>query len=179
MHKAMSRKITFSSLILHSDRIHHVNEEDVRVVLSRLPEDTCSRLRSVHFNDRSRGARILGYVNRGRREIALCALPPRISLTPFLVRGQSPRRFGAKRGTQWPKLAIRRFLLYDVLLHELGHLQIVHDKAKTARRKFAGETKAHEFAMHWCRRLWSNPFPHRDPVHNPPGEQELAMLAER
>lgn len=33
------------------------------------------------FQRPSRGNRTLGYVNRGRREIALCALPPRVSLT--------------------------------------------------------------------------------------------------
>jgi hypothetical protein len=91
-----------------------------------------------------------------------------MSLTRFLVRGQSPRQFGAQRGTQWPKVAIRRFLLYDVFLHELGHLQVVNEKAKDERRKFAMETKAQEFSMYWCRKLWSEPFDHSDPAHSPP-----------
>ena len=34
-----------------------------------------------------------GYVNRGRREIALCALPPRLSLRRALVKGQTPAQF--------------------------------------------------------------------------------------
>ena len=150
----------------------------MRVVLSRLPEDAYSRLRGVHFNDRSRGARTLGYVNRGRREVALCALPRRMSLTRFLVKGQSPRAFGARRGAQWSQLAIRRFILYDVLLHEIGHLQVIDERAKTTRRRFAHETKAQEFAMYWCRRLWSGPIDHADPVHNPPGTEELAALSD-
>src|SRR5437773_1937388 len=166
--------IRFSDSAPRCDRIHHVNEKDVRVVLSRLPVELWSRLRTVHFNDRSRGARRLGYVNRGRREIALCALPPRMSLTRFLVRGQSPEQFGAKRGSQWPAVAIRRCLLYDVFLHELGHLQVVDSAATTERRKFASETRAQEFAMSWCQRLWSQSFDHLDPVHNPPTEAELA-----
>lgn len=70
----MSPQVKFSLSIPGADRIHHVNEDDIRVILSRLPVDLCRRLRAVHFNDRSRGARVLGYVNRGRREIALCAL---------------------------------------------------------------------------------------------------------
>src|SRR5262249_29248872 len=148
--------------------------EDVRILLDRLPTEVWGRLRAVHFNDRSRGARCLGYVNRGRREIALCALPPRMSLTRFLGRGQSPEQFGAKRGRQWPALAIRRRLLYGTFLHELGHLQIIDDKATTVWRKFAMETKAQEFAMNWCQRLWSRPFDHPDPVHNPPTALELA-----
>jgi hypothetical protein len=91
-----------------------------------------------------------------------------MSLSRFLRLKQSPAEFGARRGAQWPDLAIRRFLLYDVLLHELGHLQIVDARAKTVRRKFAMETKADEFATLWRRRLWSAPFDHPDPVHNPP-----------
>jgi len=58
------------------DRVHHISPEDVRVVLSRLPNEAYSRLKAVHFNDRSWGGRMLGYTNRGRREIALCSFPP-------------------------------------------------------------------------------------------------------
>src|SRR5207244_13351509 len=123
-----------------------LTREDVEVLLQRLPIETWARLRAVHFNDRSRGARTLGYVNRGRREIAICALPPRISLSRFLRRGNCPEEFGARRGTQWVRLAVRRFLLYNVFLHELGHLQIVNENAKNERRKFAMETEAQEFA---------------------------------
>jgi hypothetical protein len=120
----MASRITFSVLCPAADRAHHVREDDVRVVLSRLPQDVWHRLRGVHFNDRSWGGRVLGYVNRGRRDIALCALPPRISLARFLIRGEaSPQEFGASRGRQWPAVAIRRLLLYDTFLHELGHLQ--------------------------------------------------------
>ena len=38
-----------------ADRVHHVTEEDVRVVVSRLPEELYGRLREVHFSDRSWG----------------------------------------------------------------------------------------------------------------------------
>jgi tetratricopeptide (TPR) repeat protein len=155
------------------DRIHHVTEEDVGVLLSRLPTELWRRLRAVHFNDQGRGARRLGYVNRGRREIALCALPPRVSLNRFLSLGRAPESFGARRGCQWPAVAIRRFMLYEVFLHELGHLQVIHADATDERRKYAMETKAQEFAMGWCKRLWSEPFDHPDPIHNPPSEVEL------
>jgi hypothetical protein len=96
-----------------ADRIHYIKEDDVRVVLSRLPHVLWDRLRAVHFNDSSR-VRVLGYVNRGRREIALCALPPRMGLTRALNKGQTPEPFGARRGEKWPALAIRRFMLYNV-----------------------------------------------------------------
>jgi hypothetical protein len=172
----MPPQVKFSVTAPGADRVHHVNEQDVRVVLSRLPVDLWCRLRAVHFNDQSRGARTLGYVNRGRREIALCALPPRMSLTWALVLGQRPEQFGAKKGRKWPALAIRRFMLYDVLLHELGHLQLVDEKAAPERLIFAHEKLAHEFAAEWSGRLWAEPFAHPDPVHNPPGQEELDAL---
>jgi hypothetical protein len=174
----MSVEIRFSVSVPGGDRLHHVNEKDVRVVLSRLPPELWRRLRAVHFNDRSRGARVLGYVNRGRREIALCALPPRMSLTRSLVKGQSPEQFGPRPGAKWPELAIRRFLLYDVFLHELGHLQLINENARSDRFKFAREKLAEEFAAAGCKRLWSERFEHPDPVHNPPSRDELDSLRE-
>jgi len=156
-------------------RKHYVSGEDVQTVLDRLPIEVWSRLRAVHFNDRGFGVRRLGYVNRGHREIGLCALPPNVSLTRYLVR-RSPRQFGAIRGSQWPERAVRRFMLYDVFLHELGHLQIIDPKATSVRRRFASETKAQQFADDWRARLWSQPFEHPDPVHNAPSEVELETL---
>jgi hypothetical protein len=172
----LRRLFTFSCHPPGGDRRHFVTEADIRVVLDRLPGHLWERLRAVHFNDRAMGCRRLGYVRRGRDEIALCALPPRVSLAPFLRRSQSPSRFGAVRGCQWPGLAVRRFMLYDVFLHELGHLQVVDGKAKAERRRFAGETRAQEFAEHWCRELWSRPFDHPDPVHGPPSREEIEGL---
>jgi hypothetical protein len=163
------RRIRFSSSPAGCDRRHWLSEYDIRVVLSRLPPETYERLRAVHFNDRSRGGRVLGYVNMGHREIAICALPPRMSMTRFLVRGQSPAEFGAQRGSQWPVHAIRRFMLYDVFLHELGHLQIVNPRITDPRRRFAMERLAEEFADDWRRTLWAKPFEDDpDSVHNPP-----------
>src|SRR5258708_11675885 len=97
-------RIRFSTCIPGCDRMHYVTAEDVRVVLGRLPAELWQRLRVVHFNDRSRGARVLGYVNMGRRDIGLCALPPRGRF------GRShPARFVAMPGLAWPKLAVRRY----------------------------------------------------------------------
>lgn len=118
---------------------------------------------------------MLGYVNMGHREIALCALPPKMSLTRSLVSGQSPAEFGAQRGAQWPPLAIRRFLLYDVFLHELGHLQLVDPSKKDARRRFAMEKLAQEFADGWRRTMWAEPFEHPDPVHHPPDVEHASI----
>ena len=156
-------------------RRHYLESQDIEVLLGRLPPELWSRLRADHFNDKARGNRCLGYVNRGRREIAICALPPRVSLARFQNR-HSPRQFGEIRGYQWPERAVRRFLLYDVFLHELGHLQVIDPKAHTERRRFASETKAQEFADEWRAGLWGKPFAHPDPIHNPPSAIELEML---
>jgi hypothetical protein len=172
----MARDIKFSSTKPKADRVHWITEEDVRVVLGRLPPETWRRLKAVHFNDMSHGVRMLGYVTRGHKEIAICALAPRASLTRFLDRGQSPKIFGAKRNAQWPPLAIRRFLLYDVFLHELGHLQVVDESKKDLRRKYAMEAKADEFAAYWRGRMFKEQFGHPDPVHRGPSEEEFAAL---
>jgi hypothetical protein len=67
-------------------------------------------------------------------------------------------------------------MLYDVLLHEIGHMQIIHKNAKSVRRRFADEARAQDFAEYWSRTLWSQPFDHPDPVHNPPTFEELAAV---
>ena len=168
--------VKFSLSTPRGDRIHYVTADDVRVVLSRLPTEFWRCLRTVHFNDRARGARTLGYVTQERREIALCALPPRMSLRQALVKGQTAEQFGAKLGQKWPTLAVRRFMLYDVFLHELGHLQLVNEESRSTRLKFRHEKLAQAFAMEWCRLLWSVPFDHPDPVHNPPTPRESWQL---
>jgi hypothetical protein len=67
-------------------------------------------------------------------------------------------------------------LLYDVFLHELGHLQIIGDQARSDRLRFARERLAEEFALDWCAQLWSETFKHPDPVHGPPTADELAAV---
>jgi hypothetical protein len=170
-------KFTYSQV--GCDRRHYLSEDDVRVVLSRLPAEAWRGLRAVHFKDKSRDVRILGYANPREREICICALPPRVSLTRALVRGQYPELFGAVRGKQWPELAVRRFLLYDVLLHELGHLQMVIANPKSGRRTHAREKRAQEYADYWRRKMWSGPIDHPDAVHNPPASIDDSLNHQR
>lgn len=167
------RKVKFTYSQVGCDRKHYLTEEDVAVVLGRLPHEARNSLRAVHFNDKSRGVRILGYANPREHEICICALPPRVSLSRALLRGQSPELFGAVRGQQWPEIAVRRFLLYDVLLHELGHLQMLIANPRSGRRTHAREKLAQQFADEWRRKLWSSRLEHSDTVHNPPEPEEL------
>lgn len=172
----MSPAVKFSTSVPGADRIHYVNEHDIRVVLSRLPVEHWERLRAVHFNDKSHGVRLLGYVGNRRRDIALCALAPRMNLRRALRSGLTPEQFGALPDHKWPTLAVRRFMLYNVFLHEVGHLQLVYEKSHSPRLKFAREKLAQKYAMDWRKQLWSQPFTHPDPVHNPPTAEELAMI---
>lgn len=160
------------------DEVQFITDADVQVVLDRVPATVRGRLRDVFLHHRSRGARSLGRVRtRGRRDIELVSiLPPRVSLSRFIVSGQAAHEFGAPARGQWPPLAVRRFLLYDVLLHELGHLQCVRPGGRSWRRRFAGETLAQRFADDLRHELWSRSFDHRDPTHDPPGDRELAFL---
>jgi len=155
------------------DRKHYVDEHDVLTVLERLPKDIWKRLRAVHFNDQSWGTRTLGYANCASKENSICALPPRVSLTRFLVSGQTAEDFGAVKGKQWGEIAVRRFLLYDVLLHELGHLQVVDEKAKNPKRRFANEKLAQVFADKWRMRLWAKDFESNDASHFPPSKLKV------
>ena len=167
-------EIHYTYSLTTAGRKHRVSGADIDVLLRRIPEELWSRLRVVHFNDKSFGNRTLGYVTGSRREIALCALPTGISFGRVCRRyEQKPRWFGAAWGHQWSDLAVRRLMLYEVFLHELGHLQVVDKDSPNIRRRFALEKKAQEFADHWRKRLWLERFEHADRVHNPPSAQEL------
>ena len=111
----MSNRVQFTIAIPRSNRVHYLTEADVRVVLSRLPVETYTGLRFVHLNDRNLGRHPCAYVEPRRRGIALCALPRSVSLSSYLVSPRrSPRLFGASRGRQWPRIAVRRFMLYEL-----------------------------------------------------------------
>lgn len=158
--------------------VPYIHPSEPRIVLERVPAEARARLRDVFVKYKSTGVRTLGWVRtRGRRDINLVGLlPPRVSLRLFVRQGSSPSEFGAPLRGQWPPWSVRRFLLYDVLLHELGHLQVVHEKSRDWNRRYASETRAQEFADEMRRRLFAEPFDHPDPIHNAPSVGEKASL---
>lgn len=158
--------------------VSYLSLADVQVVLDRIPSKLRTRVRDVFLSNRSLGVRQLGSVRiRSRRDISLYSvLPPRVSLHRYLHEGRKAGEFGAPRQGQWPPWSVRRFLLYDTLLHELGHLQVVRPNGRSWQRKFASETLAREFATSWRRELYSKPFDHPDPVHNSPTDDERETL---
>ncbi|MBA3393117.1 MAG: DUF2750 domain-containing protein [Deltaproteobacteria bacterium] len=159
------------------DLVRYIRSSEVDLVIQRVPEEFRTRIGET-FLRRTSDAKHLGSVTtRGRRDIDLATrLPVRVSLGRYLHGQQDPAEFGAPKVGQWPPWAVRRFLLYDVLLHEIGHLQIVDPKASRAERKFASETRAQEFADEIRRTLYSESFEHADPVHNAPTAAELSTL---
>jgi hypothetical protein len=160
------------------DLIRYISGKDIEIVKGRIPEEFRYRLRDVFINYTSFGGKQLGWVTSfGRRDINLCAfLPHRISLGRYLTRGQKASEFGGTARGQWIPWAVRRFLLYEVFFHEVGHLQIIHPRNSNNNRKFASETKAQEFADNLRRELWKTSFEHPDPVHNSPQPDELSIF---
>ena len=159
--------------------VPYVSRSDIEIAINRIPEEYRKRLRDITTWHRSNGVRKLGFVRRkGRRDINLCImLPPRVSLGRYLRKGQSAKEFGAPSRGQWTPWAVRRFMLYDVLLHELGHLQLINPKSKNWNRKYASETLAQDFADVWRRKLFMEPFEHPDPIHNSPTDAELSWIS--
>lgn len=155
----------------------YVDMVDVNTVLERLDPTLLDRLGDIWLSESSRGGRLLGYVTtRGRRDVTLCSiLPIRISMRELMRDGNRAAEFGGPDRGQWPPWAVRRVMLYQVLLHEIGHLQIVRASPRVKRR-FAAEPLADELAADLRGALFSTPFAHGDPVHNAPTDQELAML---
>ena len=160
------------------DVIRYISFKDIEIVKKRVPEEFRTRLRDIFPRYRARGVRVLGSVRTyGRRDVQLnTILPYRVSLGRFLVKGQSALEFGTSPRGQWTPWAVRRFMLYDVFLHEIGHLQIIDPGNSNIKRKFASETKAQEFADGLRRKLWFSYFDHPDPVHNSPQPDELSVI---
>lgn len=150
--------------IRFGDRIYRITPDEVRYVLNRLPREVWGFVRTIHFRDAKGRHGCLGYASPEDSSLTLTALPLRVSFAPYCYRQECrPEEFGATFGRQWPDLAVRRFLLYYVLLHELGHLQ------RIPSGKMPGERMAREFGHYWRKQLWSHPFAKsKDPVHTPP-----------
>lgn len=159
--------------------VPYVTPDDISIVVARIPPEDRTRLRDVFISDRHHGMRRLGSVRtRGRRDIDLYAiLPPRVSLGRYMWRGgRNAPQYGAPARGQWPPWAVRRFLLYDTFIHELGHLQLVLPKSSNWQRKYAGETVAQDFSNRWRAKLWSKWYDHPDPVHNAPQADEMETI---
>ena len=112
----------------------------------------------------------------GTREIGLCALPPRL-VSPRSCGGASrPLGFGAVRGCQWPHSPCAGSCFTTCFCTSSVTFKSSNDAAKSRRRTVCQRYPCQDFAEHWCRELWSQPFDHPDPVHRPPSPEEIEAL---
>lgn len=163
------RDVTFSFHPVGGDRRFFVDEADVRAVIERLPKRFRRALARVRFDDVGWETYKAGYSKSGSREIALCALPPRVSLTRFLPNSVSPHEFGAVRGAQWPALAVGRYQLYHVFLAMLIALEGRHGDGAAEMGTEARKLR-HE--------LWEATPPELGALHHAPDEAESTRIAE-
>ena len=101
----------------------YIEETEIEALLSHLPDATWQDLHRVRFkNGADTGGRLGDVATHPDSEIVIFAQAYRVSLTPYLGRDETPETYGAVDGSRWPVLAIKRFMLYNVLLAQLGRL---------------------------------------------------------
>lgn len=133
-----------------------IREDDVKLVLERLPQETFSRFQVIHFSDPSRDLRWIGYINQEKAEIAISLLPPGVRRIRFVMRvggGPTSRRFARRTNARK-----RRDLLFDVLVDDIGHLQIMDEQAADGVRVRSYEPARRAHTDYWRLRLWSFNF---------------------
>jgi|GEM_PF-4884861 len=171
-----SQEIFFHYGRMGSDLYQYLHREDILVLLNRLPLKEYEHLRSVTFKT-CKGGNAFGRVYSKRiTGIIICDIASRISISHPKPTKDCLFEYGAIQSLKWPTIAVRRFMLYDVFLHELRHTQIIHPEKKETRYKIPKERLAHEYADYWRGELYQEKFDHPDPVHNLPSEEEKEKL---
>jgi len=156
--------------------LHPASRTDIKRVLCFFGESCFYGLRSIELRQAS---------SNSRQEALLfgqLVVPGRIIIyeqkpSPWLIRGVLPtpetawlRQAGAEvldlgqcvqTKITWPRDTLRDFMLFEVLMHEVGHHLIQHHKGKRTMR--TARTRDHEaFASRFaqrCRQLYHQPFP--------------------
>ena len=158
--------------------LHPAVKVDIRKVLERLGPESFYGLRTVELvQSPANPERLLPLLGRllipGRIQLFAQRRPPWI--LPLVLGSadlESVRRYGARvecggqvpwTRIDWPGSSLRRFMLLEVFLHELGHHVLQHERGKTGRRiarTLDHEAFADQFARR-CRQLF------------PEGEEEV------
>lgn len=151
------------------DFIHPASPEDIAELLAALPPEDLAglvgiTLRRVPWRGYDADDSF-GYYDPHDREISLRAFPADLRLytdqrgpTERERREFDPFCQNWQRGRhgwylQWDEDSLRRFYLYDVLLHEIGHHVADRGKPVGKTRRSANEAFAHDYARHWRRTL--------------------------
>lgn len=128
-----------------------IREDDVKLVLEKLPADSWSRFQVVHYHDAERGIRWIGYVNREKRQIAISPLPSGVRRIRFVVGGgtKAPQSKLPKR-----RARIQNDMLFDVFVDDVGRLQIIDEK-KLRVRAHPFDAPAIPYTDYWRLKLWT------------------------
>jgi len=150
---------------------HPVNKADVRGLLEAVGPAACYGLRAVELvRQPGRGVETVlrfGCYDAGARAVLLFEQPLAPWHLPGVLPAKSARRLRAAGArvtrqrdwgvtlVEWPEDTLRQFMLEDVLLHELGHHVLQHEKARRGRvaRTQDHEAFAAQFAARQRRRL--------------------------
>lgn len=143
------------------DYYHPCTPDDIRAVLSRLPRRYTKDLRAVILRRIPRSDRDRGVEARRRmRCIVLNAFPManEIDWGAAPPSQDSRKHYAAwcdtweQRNGRWIQVwtpeQVRRYYLYHLLLHELGHINQPHFHSSRRRESFA-----EDFALTWARNL--------------------------
>jgi hypothetical protein len=131
-----SHKLQIHKFPVHSDFMLPLDIEDVKTALEKLGPDVANNLKTILLlsgttkqKSFGRGARF-GLYSKDRGLIAIHALPKHLQIMQF-KHGLSPAKrheytragaiFKSPDTVIFDDAAVRRFLLDDVLLHEIGH----------------------------------------------------------
>jgi hypothetical protein len=146
---------------------HPAGKQDVMVMLEAVGQAACYGLRSVELGRSPAGGAapplVFGrYHAPGRIVLVEQPLPP--WRLPALLPGGTARRLRRAGAVltrlpaagatlvDWPPDTLRRFMLEEILLHELGHHVLQHEKGKRPER--IARTRDHEaFARRFARQL--------------------------
>ncbi len=151
------------------DFYHPVTPQDIAELLVRLPADDLRglemiTLRRVPWSSYLRDDSF-GWYDPHDRDISLRAFPvdqrlyvgergpterERREFDPFCTNWQRGR---GGWYLQWDDESLRRFYLYDVLLHEIGHHVADRDRPVGRTRRSSHEDFAHDYARRWRRAL--------------------------
>jgi len=143
------------------DYFHPVSEADIRTTLARMPKRLTRSLRAVLLPRIAAGDVIRGIEAR-RRYLCIILNPFPKTLHQFWTQAPPSEvaiRHYAPWGTTWEQTHkgwyqiwtldnLRRYYLYHLLLHELGHINQPPFNALKRRESFA-----EDFALTWARRL--------------------------
>ena len=142
------------------DFFHPCTRSEVFAVLDRLPKSLTSTIRTIVLRRSSQDHEMRGIeAFKGFQCIVLNAFPKDLTMnwngrpTKASIQHYKPwcNRWEEHTGQsilRWQRDEIKRYYLYHLLLHEIGHFNDAHHRPTSRREAFA-----EGFALHWAKKL--------------------------